>query len=135
MTNVPDLLYPDAALWLDTRALRQALTFAFATGGTAESFSKIWERASFHESDFAEDCFAKELFLSDFVARCFPLKVGGQKYQPERGHLARLFAQPPRDPRVTAYRHAILRELEAEPEHAHALGKLAAKIRQTVLKL
>ena len=135
MTNVPDLLYPDAALRLDARALRQALTFAFATGGTAESFSKIWERASFGKSDFAEDCFAKELFLTDFVTRCFSIKVAGQKYQPERGHLARLFSQPPRDPRVTGFRHAILAELVAHPERAQALGQLAAKIRQTVLKL
>jgi DNA mismatch repair protein MutS2 len=135
MTKVPDLLYPEPKPRLEARALRQALTFAFATGGTSETFNKIWEKAEFGESDFASDCFAKELFLSDFVARCLSITVGGQKYVPERAHLTRILAHPPRDPSVTKYRQDILRELAEHPERALELGKLAAKIRLMVLKL
>lgn len=135
MTKVPDLLYPEPQPRLEARALRQALTFAFATGGTSEVFNKIWEKASFGASDFASDCFARELFLSDFVARCLTITVGGQKYLPERAHLTRLLAHPPRDPSVTQYRREILRELSAHPERAHELGRLAAKIRLLVQKL
>src|SRR5450432_4287795 len=101
MTVVPDLLYPEPQRRLDARALREALTFAFATGGTSEIFNKIWERAAFGASDFSSDCFARELFLSDFVTRCLSFSVGGQKYVPERAHLQRLIAHPPRDPKVT----------------------------------
>src|SRR3954470_1669385 len=111
MTTVPDLLFLEPQRRLDGRALRQALTFAFATGGTSETFAKIWERADFGPSDFASDCFARELFLSDFVARCLTISVAGQKYVPERAHLQRLLAHPPRDPKVTEFRHEILREL------------------------
>jgi DNA mismatch repair protein MutS2 len=135
MTKVPDLLYPEPQPRLEARALRQALTFAFATGGTAEVFNKIWEKAAFGESDFSSECFAKELFLSDFVARCLAITVGGQKYVPERAHLTRILAHPPRDPKVTEYRQGILRELAASPERALELGRLAAKIRLLVLKL
>ncbi len=135
MTKVPDLLYPEPQPRLEARALRQALTFAFATGGTSEVFNKIWEKASFGASDFASDCFARELFLSDFVTRCLTISVGGQKYVPERAHLTRLLAHPPRDPSVTHYRQEILRELSAHPERAHELGRLAAKIRLMVQKL
>jgi DNA mismatch repair protein MutS2 len=135
MTKVPDLLYPEPQPRLEARALRQALTFAFATGGTSEVFNKIWEKASFGASDFASDCFARELFLSDFVARCLTITVGGHKYVPERAHLTRLLAHPPRDPSVTHYRQEILRELSAHPERAHELGRLAAKIRLMVQKL
>ncbi|HWZ89250.1 MAG TPA: DNA mismatch repair protein [Polyangiaceae bacterium] len=135
MTKVPDLLYPEPQPRLEARALRQALTFAFATGGTAEIFNKIWEKAEFGASDFASDCFARELFLSDFVARCLTITVGGQKYVPERAHLQRVLAHPPRDPNVTKYRQEILRELAQHPEHALELGRLAAKIRLLVLKL
>jgi DNA mismatch repair protein MutS2 len=135
MTKVPDLLYPEPKPRLEARALRQALTFAFATGGTSETFNKIWEKAEFGESDFASDCFAKELFLSDFVARCLSITVGGQKYVPERAHLTRILAHPPRDASVTKYRQDILRELAEHPERALELGKLAAKIRLMVLKL
>src|SRR5450755_2706757 len=129
MTKVPDLLYPEPQPRLDARALRQALTFAFATGGTAEVFNKIWEKAGVGETDFASDCFAKELFLSDFVARCLSINVAGQKYVPERAHLTRILAHPPRDPKVTKYRQEILRELSEHPERALELGRLAAKIR------
>ncbi|HEY4102855.1 MAG TPA: DNA mismatch repair protein, partial [Polyangiaceae bacterium] len=135
MTNVPDLLYPEPQSRLDARALRQALTFAFATGGTAESFTKIWERANYGDSDFDPECFAKELFLGDFVTRCLSFTVNGQKYVPERSHLTKLLARPPRDPRVVAYRQEILRELAAHPKRAHELGLLAAKIRHLVLRL
>ncbi|MEO8903644.1 MAG: DNA mismatch repair protein [Polyangiaceae bacterium] len=135
MTAVPDLLYPEPQRRLDARALREALTFAFATGGTADVFNKIWERAEFGASDFSSDCFARELFLSDFVTRCLSFTVGGEKYLPERAHLLSLISHPPRDPLVTHFRHEILRELIAHPERARELGRLAAKIRILVLKL
>jgi DNA mismatch repair protein MutS2 len=135
MNAVPDLLYPEPQRRLDARALREALTFAFATGGTAEAFAKIWDRAEFGASDFSSDCFARELFLSDFVTRCLSFSVGGQKYVPERGHLLRLLSHPPRDPSVTRFRQRILEELAARPERAQELGRLAAKIRLLVLNL
>ncbi|MEP7053417.1 MAG: DNA mismatch repair protein [Pseudomonadota bacterium] len=135
MIAVPDLLYPEPQRRLDARALREALTFAFATGGTADVFNKVWERAEFGASDFSSDCFARELFLSDFVARCLSFNVGGQKYLPERAHLLGVISHPPRDPSVTRFRHEILRELVAHPERAQELGRLAAKIRILVLKL
>jgi len=135
MISVPDLLHPEPQRRLDAQALREALTFAFATGGTSESFSKIWERANFGASDFSSNCFARELFLSDFVARCLSFTVAGQKYVPERGHLLRLIAQPPRDLRVTRFRSEILRELSAAPERVEELGRLAVKIRGLVQRL
>src|SRR6187551_2712838 len=127
MTSVPDLLFLEPQRRLDARELRETLTFAFATGGTSESFTKIWERASFGASDFASDCFARELFLGDFVSRCLSFSITGQKYVPERGHLQRLIAHPPRDLRVTQFRHEILRELVDVPERAEELGRHAAK--------
>ncbi|HYQ03263.1 MAG TPA: DNA mismatch repair protein [Polyangiaceae bacterium] len=135
MNSVPDLLDPEPHRRLDARALREALTFAFATGGTSESFSKIWDRAEFGASDFSSDCFARELFLSDFVTRCLAFTVAGQKYVPERGHLQRLIAHPPSALRVTQFRHEILRELSATPERAEELGRLALKIRGLVQRL
>lgn len=135
MTVVPDLLYLEPRTRLDTRALRQALEFAFATGGTAETFTKIWERADFASSDFSADNFARELFLNEFVSRCMSFSIGGQKYVHERGHLQRLIAHPPRDLRVTQFRHEILRELVRYPERAQELGRLTGKLRSLVLKL
>ncbi len=135
MNAVPDLLYPEPRARLDARALREALTFAFATGGTADMFTKIWERADFGPSDFSSDCFARELFLSDFVSRCLSFDIGGQKYVPERGHLLRLLAHPPREPAIARFRQEILAELVEHPQRASELARLAAKIRVLVLEL
>lgn len=135
MISVPDLLQPEPQRRLDAQALREALTFAFATGGTSESFSKVWERADFGASDFSSDCFARELFLNDFVTRCLSFSVAGQKYVPERGHLLRLIAAPPRDLRVTQFRQEILRELSAGKDRSEELGRLALKIRGLVQRL
>lgn len=135
MSAVPDLLAVEPSLRLDERALHEALTFAFATGGTADSFTQIWARARTGESDFSSECFARELFLPDFVARCLSFNVGGQKYVPERGHLQRVLAHPPHDPRVIEFRREILRELLDRPELANELAELAAKLRLLVLKL
>jgi len=135
MIAVPDLLYPEPQRRLDARALRDGLTFAFATGGTGETFAKIWERASFGASDFSEAHFARELFLGDFVARCLSPTVNGRKYQPERGHLVSLIAHPPRDLAVTHFRQAILRELAAREGALEELGRLTARLRQLVTKL
>jgi len=54
---------------------------------------------------------------------------------PERGHLQRLIAQPPRDLRVTQFRQQILRELQGAPERAEELARLALKIRGLVQRL
>lgn len=135
MATVPDLLFIEPRRRLDPHALREALTFAFATGGTSESFSKIWERASFGTSDFSSDCFARELFLSDFVTRCLPFSIAGHKYIPERAHLQRLLAHPPRNPKVSEFRQQILRELSERPQLSLELGRLAVKIRHLVQQL
>ncbi|HEY2406058.1 MAG TPA: DNA mismatch repair protein [Polyangiaceae bacterium] len=131
---IPDLLHQEPRARLDMRGLAQALTFAFASGGTAESFDKLFARAS-EESDFAPDCFAKELFLKELVARCMQPELGHEKFPLHRAHLVSVLSRPPRDLASITFRHGILRELEAAPELCKRLERLAQKLRLLQLKL
>ena len=111
MDSVPDLLEPEPCLRLDAKALSQALTFAFAAGGGSEQFDRILDRAPGVTSHYEAECFAKDLFLDDFVARCFPVLIGGQKHRIQRGHLLQLLTHPPDKRQTASFRHSVLTEL------------------------
>lgn len=112
MPTVPDLLFPEPSLRIRHRELADALTFAFATGGAA--LGPVLGRTAVGESDFSADCFARDLFLKDFVHDCLALTVAGEPRELHEGYLHRVLTHPPRDPATVAHRHAVFREL-ADP--------------------
>ncbi len=57
--------------------------------------------------------FTKGLFLSELVAGCFKVAIGGHRYDIDRAHLARILSQPPSNPAVAEFRRDVLRELSA----------------------
>jgi DNA mismatch repair protein MutS2 len=111
-----DLLHPEPRLTLDAAALGQALTFAFATGGTGQSFDALLNRAKLAPTRFQPDCFARDLFLGDLVKRCLALRIGGRTRAFHRAQLEREIAAPPTDPAVIGVRHAVLAELVEKSE-------------------
>src|SRR5688500_8272818 len=106
----PDLLHPEPELWVNAIALRQVLTFAFASGCGSDAFEHALERARIGDSRFIPDCFEKDLFVRDLVARCFPLATSGGKHRPRKRELTELLLRPPIAAETVAFRHAILRE-------------------------
>lgn len=123
MDPLVDLLNPEPELFLDRAHLAQALTFAFATGGTGEDFERVLNRASVKSSRFQPDCFSKDLFLQEFVTRCIRVRIGGQERALHRGQLLRELSQPPSDPNAVEFRQAALREALERPELVTALER------------
>jgi DNA mismatch repair protein MutS2 len=119
----PDLLHPEPELWVNAIALRQVLTFAFASGCGSDAFEHALERTRSGDSRFIPDCFEKDLFVRDLVARCFPLATSGGKHRPRKRELTELLLRPPTAPETVAFRHEILRELVARPELARGLDE------------
>lgn len=117
----PDLLHPEPELWVNAIALRQVLTFAFASGCGSDAFEHALERTRNAETRFIPDCFEKDLFVRDFVARCLPLATSGGKHRPRKRELTELLLRPPIGAETVAFRHAILTELLARPELARGL--------------
>ncbi len=66
---VPDLLSATPAVRVDFGALRDTLVFAFAMGGSVESFEEALGGASLPPSAWDRTHFARDLFLDDLVER------------------------------------------------------------------
>ena len=106
-----DLLHPTPQSRLDDVSIQQNLTFSFAAGGTGDALKRILDEQGLAPSSFAPESFSRDLFLSDFVRRCIPMKVPGGDVGLDHELLERLLASPPTDPAVVHFRHQVLREL------------------------
>ncbi|HOU90619.1 MAG TPA: DNA mismatch repair protein [Polyangiaceae bacterium] len=137
MPTVPDLLFPEPSVRIRHRELSDALTFAFATGGA--TLGPVLARTSVGDSDFSPDCFARDLFLKDFVHDCLALAIAGEPRELNEGYLHRVLTHPPRDRATVEHRHAVFRELtdprlRARVEHAWvALDQLRKNLEATPL--
>src|ERR1700759_2516607 len=109
---VPDLLAKDASVRVDTSILRQALVFAFAMGGSVETFDRALATATLPASTWSMADFSRDLFLDDLVKRARAIKIGERLHQPAAAYLLRAIAQPPSDLEVVAFRRAILAEVD-----------------------
>jgi DNA mismatch repair protein MutS2 len=116
MTSVAKLLFPEARLRLNTRALNETLTFAFATGTTGEALDRIMNAATPGASLWNEDCFGPDLFLGDFVKRCLGVTIDGEPRKFHRGHMKQVLTHSALDIEVTRHRQSILAELATRPD-------------------
>ena len=121
-----DLLHTDPELRLDDQALRQALVFAFATGGGGDTFERVLGKIAPAASTFSPQCYAGDLFLDDFVARCLSTTVPGSARRFNRTALKRVLAVPPSDRRDVELRRGVFEELE-ESATARATSEEAWK--------
>jgi len=113
---IPDLLHPEPSLWLEVAELRQVLTFAFASGVGSDAFERALAKTKSPPSPLVPECFAKDLFVDDFVARCLPLRKGPRSTKERRQALGALLTLPPGDDATIALRHAVLGELLEKPD-------------------
>ena len=120
----PTLLFHEAPPRPDLEELRQALSFAFASGVSGGLFSQALDRAPLAESTWDPKSFAPDLFLEELVARCFRVRVAGYEAVVNRGFILRVLSHPPRDSRVTDLRRGILHELSTNTTHRRELEQL-----------
>ncbi|MDI1442696.1 DNA mismatch repair protein [Polyangium sp. 6x1] len=110
--EVLSLLHPDPIARPDLEEMRQALSFAFASGVSGGLFSQALDRAPLAPSTWDPKSFAQDLFLEEFVARGFRVRAGGERDTVvNRAFIFRVLAHPPSDTRVAEHRREILREL------------------------
>lgn len=118
------LLLPDPGPRPDREDMRQALSFAFASGVSGGLFAQSLERAPLAPSTWDPKSFAPDLFLEELVSRCFRVRVGGHEAVVNRGFMLRVISHPPRDPEVTALRRAVLHELSENPQFRRQLEQI-----------
>lgn len=121
---VLDLLHHAPLVRIDVERTKLAMALAFTGGTSSGLFSEALERASVAASNFQPSTFANDLFLHNFVASCFRVRIGNREPSAATAHLARLLASPPSDLASVQFRREILAELVASPGLRQALERL-----------
>ena len=112
---VPDLLCEEGRLRLERSAVREALVFAFAAGGSQEAFDEVVAQASLPASSWQRTGFARDLYLDELAQRTLAVRIDGKVCPTSTRYLARVLAAPPDDPRDLALRRGVLSELARSP--------------------
>jgi DNA mismatch repair protein MutS2 len=131
----PDLLHPEARLWLDADELRQVVTFAFASGIGSDAFERALAKTAAAPSPLLPEAFAKDLFVEDFVARCLPFRAGPRPTKLRQRALVALLAQPPAELETVKLRHAALEELVAKPAYRAGLEQALTALAELFAQL
>jgi DNA mismatch repair protein MutS2 len=122
--SVPDLLGAEPKVRVDVSVLRTALVFAFAAGGSPESFDDAIAAAKLPATTWDREDFARDVYLDDLVARCLPVRIGGKAYPASARHLARVLGEPPRDVADVQLRRGVLAELASSPARRAELERV-----------
>lgn len=129
------LLHPEPVARPDLEELRQALSFAFASGVSGGLFNQALDQAPLAASTWDPKSFAPDLFLEDLVARAFRVQVGGHDAVINSGFILRVLSHPPSDPAVADFRRRILLELSTTPSFRRqfeALYTVAIRLRTAI---
>jgi DNA mismatch repair protein MutS2 len=110
-----DLLHAVPEVRLDARALRQTLTFAFATGGGGDAFDRVLAKLTPASSSHSPQCYSSDLFLDDFVARCLVTRLGDAQRGFHRSYIRTQLSLPPSQRADAELRQGVFRELLGRP--------------------
>jgi len=112
--EVVDLLNRAPAIVVDGERLRWALSFGFAGGDIGGLLLAAMRKSPVAESDWKPEAFSAGLFVNDLLRTSMQVRIGTLIPTVDALFLARVITHPPRDPLVTEYRHAIVRELDRD---------------------
>jgi DNA mismatch repair protein MutS2 len=121
---LPDLMCSEPAVRVNVGALRTALVFAFAAGGTPEVFDDLIAVARLPASTWDRSDFARDIYLDDLVTRCLPLRIGGKSFPMCTRYAARVLSEPPSLRADVDTRRRVLAELASSPARRAELEKV-----------
>ncbi|WP_104983249.1 MutS-related protein [Sorangium cellulosum] len=131
----PDLLVHRPGLRVDAQAVKQSLTFAFASGAPGGAFDRHIESASLPPSSWNPERFAQHVFLPELIAACLRFTVDGRTHIPSPALLGRALSQPPSDRDTVELRREIFRELIGSEALRDDLARAYAALRRWVGQL
>jgi DNA mismatch repair protein MutS2 len=121
---LPDLMCAEPAVRVDVPALRTALVFAFAAGGTPEVFDDLIAVAHLPVTTWDRSDFARDIYLEELVARCLPVRIGGKSFPACVRYLSRILSEPPSARADVETRRAVLSELASSPARRAELDRV-----------
>lgn len=120
----PDLLFANASVRVDLRALSQTLTFAFAAGAPSEAFDEALLSSSMPVSSWRGGDFARDLYVQEIAEKCLALTIAGHAYRTCDRYVARVLVNPPRDEGDVEARRAVLAELVQSQDYRARLERV-----------
>lgn len=126
--RLPDLLSPVPSCRIERERIRTGMVLAFSAGTAGGLFADALDRATLPPSNWEPAAYVRDVFVAEFVAQCFKIRIGTEDCIPSSAYLVRLLASPPADPSVTQYRRSILSELVRSPELRKELEQLYLSI-------
>jgi DNA mismatch repair protein MutS2 len=124
LATIPDLLHPTPVQRVDAEATKLAVALAFVSGMSGGLFADALDHATVAPSTWEPASYANDLFLQDFVANCFKIRIGDGEPSLAAGHLVKILANPPADLAAVHHRRAIVAELTESPALRLALERL-----------
>ena len=122
--SIPDLLHPVPITRIDLPKTRLSIALAFASGVSGGLFTEALDHSTVAPSTFEPEAFVADLFLVNFVARAFKVRVRTEDVSVSTSHLVKIISRPPADPAVVHHRRAILAELGSSAELRRELERL-----------
>ncbi|MBK6514711.1 MAG: DNA mismatch repair protein [Polyangiaceae bacterium] len=126
--SIPDLLHPEPMQRIDLEHTKIALSLAFAGGVSGGTFSEALEKARVAPTTWDPKVFVPDLFLQQFVALCYRVRIGGDEPVVCAPSLIRLLSNPPSDGAIVEHRRAVLAELLASAPLRGATERLYTSI-------
>jgi DNA mismatch repair protein MutS2 len=107
----PDILSQTPGLHVDAAALKETLTFAFASGIPGGAIDRHFEEAPPPGSSWVPERFAPHVFLPELIVSCLRFTLGGRVHVPSPALLGRVLSRPPSDRETVELRREVFREL------------------------
>ncbi len=126
----PDILHAKPICRVDFDTLKTAIVLAFSGGTAGGLCSDALDKAWVAPSTWKPQLFARDVFLPEFVAQCFKIRIGRNELMVSTTHLARLLASPPSDLGTVQYRRAIVGQLMQFPERQREFEQLYVELRR-----
>src|SRR4051812_3955807 len=86
---IPDLLHPTPTSRVDLETTKLSIALAFASGVAGGLFGDVLDRATMAPSTWEPASFASDLFLQNFVATCFKIRIGNDEPVLSTTHLVK----------------------------------------------
>src|SRR5690606_31117654 len=87
-------------------------------------FTDALAQARFAPSTWNANSFVEDLFVHDFVRRCFQARVSGRPVTLATQHLLRVLTTPPADQRSVYFRREILSDIMTNPRQRAGIERL-----------
>ncbi len=124
--EIPDLLYKQTRMLMESETLQTALNDAFFLGKPQRALENALKLTDLGDA-WDPELFSNDLFLKELIETCFLFKIKGVPCDVNRDALLFLLSHPPTDLETIRFRQSIMRDME-NPETLEDVKRVYASL-------